>query len=219
MSVPGSSSETIPQLGILGGFDYADRGVEPQSDDVSGGGPNYGAVSNFSVPFQEQTQWCWAALTLGLIDLAFPASGWAQSSVAGEFVPGGSCSGAQGGVVPCNTPRNLHEVLGHFNLLHHWQAGDAENLIQGEIGSQRPLCVRIGWSGGGGHFVAVSAWRWTPTGQMYVHVEDPYFGPQDLPVGELRLSYQGSGTWTHSYFVNGVQRVSSLAATGGSLGM
>jgi hypothetical protein len=33
-----------------------------------------------------------------------------------------------------------------------------------------------------------------------VHVDDPIYGPSDVTYSTLETAYQGSGTWTHSYY-------------------
>jgi hypothetical protein len=71
--------------------------------------------------------------------------------------------------------------------------------IRGEIDGNRPLGARIGWSGGGGHFVVLGAYATSPAGD-FVTVEDPLFGPSTLPLSTFQSSYQGSGTWTHTYW-------------------
>jgi hypothetical protein len=67
-----------------------------------------------------------------------------------------------------------------------------------QIREGRPLGVRVAWSGGGAHFLAVGGYRDLPV--QYVHVEDPWYGPSDIPFSTLVGSYQGIGTWTNSYW-------------------
>jgi len=76
-------------------------------------------------------------------------------------------------------------------------AGNMSN-IRSEIGNNRPLCVRIGWSGGGGHFIALDGYN---QGLNMVAVDDPWYGASDIDLTVLQTAYQGSGAWTHSYFV------------------
>lgn len=54
------------------------------------------------------------------------------------------------------------------------------------------------WSGGGAHFLAVGGYRDLPV--QYVHVEDPWYGPSDIPFSTLVSGYQGIGTWANSYW-------------------
>jgi hypothetical protein len=64
----------------------------------------------------------------------------------------------------------------------------------------RPLCVRVGWSGGGGHFFAVTGYH--SDSNDWVSVDDPIYGPSDVTFAALQSAVQATGTWTHSYFTN-----------------
>jgi hypothetical protein len=149
------------------------------------------------VPHQEQTNWCWAATTDGIDHYYDPASTWTQCQIVDAQLGRGDCCGpAASG--PCNQPGYVDQALttvGHFD---HWAGGPADfATVDTEIDGRRPIAVRIGWSGGGGHAIAVGGYReW----DQQVHVEDPWYGPSDLGYTTLRDSYQSSGTWTDSYF-------------------
>ncbi len=65
-----------------------------------------------------------------------------------------------------------------------------------EVDSGRLLGVRIGWSGGGGHFVLVEGYQVSP-GMVYV--EDPISGAFDVSYDVFRTAYQSTGSWTHTY--------------------
>jgi hypothetical protein len=86
--------------------------------------------------------------------------------------------------------------VGHYD---HFAAGAASfQAVEGEISASRPLGVRVAWAGGGAHFLAIGGYRDWP--QNFVHVEDPWYGPSDLAYSTLESAYQGSGTWTHTYW-------------------
>ena len=70
--------------------------------------------------------------------------------------------------------------------------------VKNEIDKNRPLCARIGWSGGGGHFVALDGYN-----QDFdmIAVDDPIYGASDVNLNVFQTAYQGSGTWTHTYRV------------------
>jgi hypothetical protein len=59
--------------------------------------------------------------------------------------------------------------------------------------------VRIGWSTGGGHFLVVSGYATSAAGDV-VTIEAPLFGQSTLDLATFQSAYQGSGTWTHSYW-------------------
>ena len=70
--------------------------------------------------------------------------------------------------------------------------------IRGEIDNSRPLCLRIGWSGGGGHAIAVDGYN---RDFNMVAVDDPWYGPSDVSLPTLQTAYKGSGSTTHKYYV------------------
>jgi hypothetical protein len=61
----------------------------------------------------------------------------------------------------------------------------------------RPLGVRIGWAGGGGHFVVLDGW----IGPASVDIQDPWYGHSVYNYSVFTTRYQGTGAWTDSYFL------------------
>jgi hypothetical protein len=57
---------------------------------------------------------------------------------------------------------------------------------------------RVGWRGGGGHFMALYGCRTTGT-TNYFNIDDPIYGKSEIPEQAFALAYQGSGKWTTSY--------------------
>jgi hypothetical protein len=58
--------------------------------------------------------------------------------------------------------------------------------------------ARIGWNGGGGHFVVLTGYR--SSGKVReVEVQDPWTGRSTLAVDAFATNYKNSGTWTHTY--------------------
>jgi hypothetical protein len=104
-----------------------------------------------------------------------------------------------GGDGSCNVYGYLDQALrivGHLKTMS--ATAESFETIEQEMNADRPLGVRIAWAGGGAHFVAVGGYRYLPA--QYVHVEDPWYGPSDVAYNTLSGAYQGSGTWTHTYW-------------------
>jgi hypothetical protein len=153
---------------------------------------------DLSVPHQEQNNWCWAATSDGVAHYYDSGSTWTQCQVANSTLGRSDCCGA-GASGACNVPWYLDQALttvGHFD--HVAGGAAAFQTVDTEIDGGRPLGVRIGWSGGGGHFVAIGGYRELPN--QYLHVEDPWYGPSDVAYTTLQSSYQGNGSWTHTYW-------------------
>ena len=70
--------------------------------------------------------------------------------------------------------------------------------VQSEILDGRPVGARIGWAGGGGHFVMIAGYRCDTVG--YFDIRDPIYGSSDVAVATFTTSYRGSGSWTHTYY-------------------
>jgi hypothetical protein len=69
-----------------------------------------------------------------------------------------------------------------------------------EIDANRPVGVRIGWSGGGGHFIAIAGY--STNGAEFVDVEDPWYAASTVNWNVLLHAYKGNGTWTDTYLTN-----------------
>jgi hypothetical protein len=100
----------------------------------------------------------------------------------------------------CNIPWQLDEALDIVGHLWDWDDDVTEwDDLQDEIGDDHcPIGVRIGWYGGGGHFVAITGYDVSDT---LVRVHDPSNGGYSwVAYATLKTAYKGKGTWTHSYF-------------------
>jgi hypothetical protein len=90
------------------------------------------------------------------------------------------------------------ELTGNFSNM----VGSSETfaVVQGKIAAARPVCIRVGWSSGGGHFLAIYGWLIAGRGTKYYLVADPIYGTS-LAEMALLSSYQGDGSWSHTYHV------------------
>jgi hypothetical protein len=152
---------------------------------------------NFAVQRQLQDQWCWAAVSAS-IARHYGAAKWTQCAVVNEELEQTDC--CHNGATPdCNQPWYLDRALRRVGALKKVESGRPRDLkkVRREIDANRPVCVRIGWGGGGGHFITVEGYR--GDGGL-VAVEDPWYGTSDVSVGLLEGGYQGSGRWTHTYY-------------------
>lgn len=146
---------------------------------------------------QEQTNWCWAAASLAVARYYTPATPWTQCAIASGELGKPCCANP----AICNVYGYLDMSLarvGHLNPSSA-PAPASTALLHSEINVQRrPLCLRIAWTGGGAHFVALHGVDSTsPTAQVYV--ADPWFGDSVRSYGLFPSTYNGGGTWTHSF--------------------
>jgi Papain-like cysteine protease AvrRpt2 len=153
----------------------------------------------FDMQPQTESNWCWAATSTSVALFYNPSSGWEQCTVAnGELGRTDCCgSGASG---PCNVPWYLQDALSLVGRLDHMDNGVATvTQIETEVTFARPLCLRVAWSGGGAHFLAIRG-HFAAGGTDFISVDDPIYGKSDVSYTTLQSSYQGSGTWTHTYY-------------------
>ena len=155
------------------------------------------AIPGFTVPHQEQDNWCWAAVSVG-VDSCYGGGNWTQCRLAGAELGLGCCSTPfpNGCDAPFYLDRSLTGV-GRFDRYVHGSA--VYSTVQTEIGARRPLCCRIQWSVGG-HFVAISDWSIDAKGTEYVGVQDPDNGYNFQTLSEFTNSYRSAGNWSDTYF-------------------
>jgi len=158
----------------------------------------------FFMQHQEQTNWCWAAVSVSIANYFStpgPSGGpWRQCDVANAELGQSTCC-SNGSTSDCNQDWYLDRALTRVSHLAGpvTPAPESFTYVQLEITAQRPVGVRIGWYGGGGHFVAVTGYDDT-NGAQQVDIEDPWYGPSTYDYGSFVSAYQsGAGQWTHTY--------------------
>jgi hypothetical protein len=152
----------------------------------------------FAMQAQLQSQWCWAANSTSVSHYYDSASPWTQCSVVNAELNQATCC-VDGSTSQCNQPWYLDLALTRTGNLASFAGGTATLAqIQTEILKGRPVGARIGWSGGGGHFVMIAGYRCDAVG--YFDIRDPIYGSSDVAVATFTTSYQGSGSWTHTYY-------------------
>ena len=151
----------------------------------------------FTMQAQQQSNWCWAAVSTSVSHFYDSTSSWTQCEVANTQLGRTDCCGA-GASGACNVYGYLDQGLQEVGHFDHLQNGTVTfQVLRNEIVASRPLGIRVAWSGGGAHFIAAIG---AEEGDL-VLVGDPGSGANSLvDYATLETSYSGSGTWTHSYF-------------------
>jgi hypothetical protein len=96
----------------------------------------------------------------------------------------------------------LDEALGHVGRLHEWRDSPLSfDDVAREIDAGNPICARIGWLNGSGHFVAVTGYvrAGGAIAEDLLMVRDAEFGSRPWTYREVRHSYRETGKWTDSY--------------------
>jgi Papain-like cysteine protease AvrRpt2 len=159
-----------------------------------GAAPGAGRSLAFVVQHQNQTNWCWAAVTAS-IAAYYRNQGWPQCRVVNDRLGQAVCC-QDGSSTICNQPWYLDQALKRVGNLANYVASPlAMSQIRNEVDAGRPIGVRIGWMNGGGHFITVRGY----SDQGLVDVQDPWFGGSTLDYISFKSRYHGFGKWTHSY--------------------
>jgi len=153
---------------------------------------------DFAMQHQQQTQWCWAATSVSVAKYYRSWSTWTQCGMVNAEKGQSTCC-TNGSSDACNQPHVLNAPLSRAQVLDHMVSATVTYAeLRAEIAAGRPVAWRIGWSGGGGHFAVIEGYR---VGSQWVAVDDPWYGESDVPLTTLTGgTYQGTGTWTHTYF-------------------
>jgi hypothetical protein len=163
--------------------------------------------SGLTVEHQRQTQWCWAAVSNSVSHYYDAGSTWTQCTIVNaELGQTGCCT--NGSTAACNQPWYLDKALTRVGCLLSMASGTLSfSTVKSLINSTRPPCARQGWSGGGGHFMAIVCYFQGLLGLIAgagstakrLRISDPWYGDSVLDYDVFLSGYQGSGTWTHSY--------------------
>jgi hypothetical protein len=159
--------------------------------------------SSTALPFnmqpQTQTNWCWAATATSVSHFYFSGSSWTQCKVAnGNLSLTVCCNSPVPG--PCNVSSFLQAALAvtsNFSSMVNSTIG--YDAILAELTAGRVVGARIGWSGGGGHFMVIYGCSRVGATQ-YLDIDDPIFGKSHPTLDEFTNRYQGNGHWTHTYY-------------------
>ena len=156
-----------------------------------------GAGIEFTMEQQTESNWCWAATAASVSAYYLPTTGWGQCGVASEVLGTQCCQYPV--PAPCNVPSYLSSALTVTdNFVAEIGVASISQIIA-ELEAKRPVGARVGWEGGGGHFCVIAAYSYVMR-MEYFGIRDPYYGQSGIPVSAFRNNYQGTGTWTHTYF-------------------
>lgn len=154
-------------------------------------------VLNFNMEAQTQSNWCWAATSKSIsVFYATFRNPWTQCKIASDELGLTCCTSPVPG--PCNLPWYLDRALTRTQNFVELKGVMTWENVKTEIDKGLVVGTRIGWSGGGGHFMAIYGVS-KVLNTKYFHIDDPIYGKSVLTVSQFSNNYQGSGSWTHSY--------------------
>ena len=152
---------------------------------------------------QQQTQWCWSACAVSVNRFYAPASTRQQCDVANAELGQTTCC-RDGSTSQCNRSWYLDRALSRVGNYASIAAGKITfQAVKRQIDINRVVGMRIGWTGGGGHFTTVYGYHalaFDDEGASTVTVGDPWYGDSIQSYHAFPRNYHGGGAWTHSYF-------------------
>ena len=171
------------------------------------------SVMRFDVQRQQRTKWCWAAITTSILGFFHPDRTVTQCQVVQRCLDplaDGDGAGAdccrRGRIKACNRTFKLVDALDEMGLSSsRCNYPLTLDEVREQIHAGVPVAVRIGWRGGGGHFVVVTAVadEAARKGQTWLRVADPLDQAASYVTYDmLKHSYKGQGTWTHTYLLH-----------------
>lgn len=159
----------------------------------------------FNMQAQTQSNWCWAATATSVSHFYWFWSTWTQCKVANAELGKSDCCSSPV-PSPCNVPWYLDRALTRTRNFVSITGQVPFQQVRDEIDAGRPVGARVGWSGGGGHFMVIYGYGFI-AGEQYFYIDDPIYGKSQLTVADFSSNYQGSGTWTHTYFTKSYFRM------------
>lgn len=169
--------------------------------------------TGLTVDPQQQTQWCWAAVSNSVSHFYDPNSSWTQCAVVNAELGQNTCC-TTGNSAACNQPWFLDLALTRVGCLQSMSVGTLSfATVRSLMNADTPPCARQGWAGGGGHFMAIvccfqvggllgATGGAGPAGgstALQLKISDPWYGDSIVDYATFVSGYQGAGTWTHSY--------------------
>lgn len=159
-----------------------------------------GKTLTFVIEHQQQTEWCWAAVSKSVSAFFNAATGWTQCKIVNAELARNDC--CEGGNSPfCNRPWYLDRALQRVNNFGTTSNNPSDRpTVRGEVDAEDPMCARIQWVGGGGHFVSIYGYDDSDATKLLLVIGDPWYGTSIVSFDTFTNNYLGMGSWTHSYF-------------------
>ena len=150
-------------------------------------------AQRFELETQEKRQWCWAAVSAGIHGYFSGQASLTQCEVARRLLGKDCCEDPDS----CNSPQRLQAALEAIGTKVEVHSGRLDfQHLKLEIDAGRPVCVRIAWFDGGGHFAVLYGYRESKPGGRQVLVSDPLFPDSIVDYEEFVSAYQSAGQWT-----------------------
>lgn len=143
---------------------------------------------------QTQNNWCWAACGASVGNYYWGPSRYTQCGIANTCQSKTTCCTDPAG---CNQYGYLNLALEAARSFRSSSGGTSPySSLKGEVDKCRPVGTRVAWTGGGAHFMMVTGYN--DDGDK-ITIQDPWYGTSRIAYASYPASYQGGGSWTHTY--------------------
>ncbi len=150
----------------------------------------------------QNSNWCWAAVGVSVNRYFLPDSPLEMCDLAGQILNDpDTCKVPPSGLDKTGHLENVLRYLGLLKEPPELGALDFDN-IRAQINASLPVCVRIEWSDQvSGHFVVISGFARSASGDLWVDVADPYYENATVLYDEFVHAYLGDGEWNYTFLV------------------
>ena len=198
--IPGAPADILAPFDSPG--DMSPPNILPGGNDSESGGAPVVAtqkiVAGVAMTGQEQSNWCWAAVTQAVRDWAGSAA--TQPDIATSHIQasgrpytcvppnaavtaGRNCAPAHQCQGSCNDQHILSVVLGENGRLQQaLPVTPTFTQVKALLDADLPVPCRVKWNQQAGHFIMVYGWTIDASGEEKVHVLDPATAAAGAPV-------------------------------------
>lgn len=155
------------------------------------------SVSDFRLQRQQQTEWCWAAVTSSMMEFMAPERAVSQSEVAANTLKAATVASLE----ELNRQADITKAAQTMGLDEGTRYGNvSRDTMRWLVNEGTPIPIQINWrnnarkngSLGSGHYLVVSAIGEEAKGKTLVYIEDPWVGEKlTLTWDELKNDYPG----------------------------
>lgn len=151
---------------------------------------------DFVIQSQEQSEWCWAALSASIVNFYAGNDSLKQCEVVKKVLGRSTCC-EDGSSDLCNQQFDIDSALRRLGHLARAQGNQPDfRIVDAEIKAGRPVGVRILWSDGGGHAIVV----YGVTDDRQVIIADPASANDEAIVPFDGFVYKDIGSWNGTLF-------------------
>lgn len=157
----------------------------------------------FRIQRQQQSNWCWSAVTTSIRHFYQPASTLTQCQLVNSRRGRSDCCTAGPGADTnkCNKADDTADAIsgqGHLAQMQDNNVSIAD--LRAQLAAGRPVFCRIQWSGGGRHAIVAAG---TEDGEFVIMCDPGSSSAADASLGTtavvdydtLKTAYNGSGSW------------------------